>query len=55
MYFPTGGFISLVTPVSVDTGVEMGLIGSESVLGITRMQGIAIVPFQAQEQGAGMR
>ncbi|MCK9605105.1 MAG: Crp/Fnr family transcriptional regulator [Methylomonas sp.] len=53
VYFPTGGFISLVTPVSADTGVEVGLIGSEGVLGITLMLGIEIAPFQARVQGAG--
>jgi len=53
VYFPTGGCISLVTPVRVDTGLEVGLIGSEGVLGITLMLGIDSAPFQAIVQGAG--
>ncbi|MGR9088380.1 MAG: Crp/Fnr family transcriptional regulator [Gammaproteobacteria bacterium] len=53
VYFPTGGFVSLVTPVSADTGLEVGLIGSEGMLGITLMLGIDIAPFQARVQGAG--
>jgi CRP-like cAMP-binding protein len=53
VYFPTGGFISLLTPVSADTGLEVGLIGREGVLGITLMLDIAIAPFQARVQGAG--
>jgi CRP-like cAMP-binding protein len=53
VYFPTGGFISLVTPVRVETGLEVGLIGSEGVLGITLMLGIDTAPFQAIVQGAG--
>lgn len=53
VYFPTGGFISLVTPVSADTCVEVGLIGSEGLLGITLILGNDLAPFQARVQGAG--
>lgn len=53
VYFPIGGFISLLTPVTANTGVEVGLIGNEGMLGNTLMLGIDIAPFQARVQGAG--
>lgn len=53
VYFPTGCFISSVTPVSSDAGLEVGLIGTEGMLGISLILGIDIAPFQARVQGAG--
>lgn len=53
VYFPTGSYISILTPNNTDTGLEVGLIGTEGMLGITATLGIDITPFQARVQGAG--
>lgn len=53
VYFPTGGFISLVTPIHGNAGVEVGLIGNEGMLGITLTLEVDVSPFHAVVQGAG--
>jgi CRP-like cAMP-binding protein len=54
VYFPTGSIISLVMPID-DSGVglEVGLVGSEGMLGITLMLGVDVEPFHAVVQGEG--
>ena len=53
VYFPTESFISLVTTIDDKAGLEVGLIGSEGMLGVTLILGVDIAPFQALVQGAG--
>ena len=52
VYFPTGGFISLVAPVD-NTNLEVGIVGNEGVLGITLILGVDTAPFTALVQGTG--
>lgn len=53
VYFPLSGFISLVIIVSGHPAMELGLIGSEGVLGATLALGIDTAPLTAIVQGRG--
>jgi len=52
-YFPLSGFISLVTVLGQRPPLEMGLIGSEGMLGATLSLGVPVVPARAVVQGGG--
>jgi CRP-like cAMP-binding protein len=52
-YFPTEGYISLITPSGGAESLEVGLIGDEGVLGATLLLGVAISPLQGLVQGSG--
>jgi CRP-like cAMP-binding protein len=53
VYFPTGSFVSLLTPVNGSSNLEVGLVGNEGMLGITLILGVDVAPFHALVQGAG--
>ncbi|MDB6060940.1 MAG: Crp/Fnr family transcriptional regulator [Verrucomicrobiaceae bacterium] len=53
VYFPLTSFISLVSSVSGHQPLEIGLIGSEGMLGATLALGILTAPSQAWVQGSG--
>jgi len=53
VYFPLTGFISLVARVSHQQPLEMGLIGSEGMLGVTLVLGVSEAPLRGVVQGDG--
>jgi len=54
VYFPLNSFISLVATVTDHQPLEMGLIGSEGVLGATLILGVNEAPLKAIVQGPGL-
>lgn len=53
VYFPSEGFISLLTPIDGSTQLEVGLAGDEGMVGTPLILGVAISPLQALVQGPG--
>jgi CRP-like cAMP-binding protein len=53
VYFPLSGFISLVAALGKHPPLEMGLIGSEGMLGATLVLGVDAAPLRAVVQGSG--
>ena len=53
VYFPTNGFISLVTRLDDGAQLEVGMVGDEGMVGMSLMLGIDVSPHQAVVQGAG--
>ena len=53
VYFPNDCFVSMLTGVDGKRSAEVGLIGSEGMVGLPAALGIADSPFRAVVQGAG--
>jgi len=53
VYFPVDSFISLVTNTDHRSGLEVGMIGSEGMLGAHVALEVAEAPLQALVQGGG--
>lgn len=53
VYFPSSGFISLVSKVRGHPPLDMGLIGSEGMLGVTLVLDVVTAPLRAVVQGGG--
>lgn len=53
VYFPIRSFISLVAMADETHGVEVGMVGSESMLGAELALGMTIAPLHALVQGGG--
>jgi CRP-like cAMP-binding protein len=53
VYFPTGGFISLVTPLDACAGLEVVLVGSEGMVGVSILLGVPVSPLNHLVHGAG--
>jgi CRP-like cAMP-binding protein len=54
VYFPTSGMISLVAPMDGVASLEVGLIGSEGMLGTALVLGVDESLLHALVQGTGM-
>jgi CRP-like cAMP-binding protein len=53
VYFPTTGFISLLTAVPGHADLEVGMVGREGMAGLQLALGIAVAPLRALVQGPG--
>ncbi len=53
VYFPIDSFISLITPGTGRAQLEIGLVGSEGMLGVPLLLGVNVSPLRALVQGAG--
>jgi len=53
VHFPLSGFISVVATLDAQQPLEMGLIGSEGMLGATLMLGVDTAPMRAVVRGPG--
>jgi len=52
-YFPTSSFISLIAPINGKASLEVGIVGSEGMLGTSLVLGVNVAPQRALVQGAG--
>jgi CRP-like cAMP-binding protein len=53
VYFPYDCFVSMLTAVDTGRAAEVGLIGSEGMIGVPMALGVAVSPFRAVVQGGG--
>lgn len=53
VHFPMAGFVSLVATTQGSTGVEVGMVGAEGMLGYHVVLGVMRAPLHAVVQGAG--
>ena len=54
VYFPLSGYISLVMPIDGAASLEVGMVGSEGMYGISLALGIDASPLHAVVQGDGV-
>jgi hypothetical protein len=53
VYFPTGSYVSLITPPQGAASLEVGLIGDEGMYGISLALGVSESPLRSLVQGGG--
>lgn len=51
--FPVNGFVSLITQVDHDDGLEVGMVGREGMLGVQLTLGVTAAPLRVVVQGPG--
>ena len=54
VYFPTDGFVSLLTAVDVVSVLEVGMVGREGMVGVHVALGSVLSPLRAVVQGPGV-
>ncbi|MDB5849091.1 MAG: cyclic nucleotide-binding domain (cNMP-BD) protein [Rhodoferax sp.] len=53
VFFPAEGSVSLMAPISGPGSLQVGLVGSEGMVGVQQLLGVKTVPLQARVQDAG--
>jgi CRP-like cAMP-binding protein len=53
IYFPESGIISLLSAVDTDSTLEVGIVGSEGLAGVSVFLGVGASPNRALVQGSG--
>ena len=53
MWFPTEGFVSLITLIEGSPGLEVGMVGREGLLGAHLALGVTTAPLRGVVQGPG--
>jgi CRP-like cAMP-binding protein len=53
VYFPTDSYISLITPAGASESLEVGMVGSEGLFGVTLMLGVRKSGLLGLVQGGG--
>jgi len=53
VYFPNDCFISLVSAIEGEPGLEVGMVGREGMLGAQLALGVSTIPLHALVQGTG--
>ncbi len=53
VFFPIDSFISLIAQIDGHASLEVGLVGSEGMVGTSLMLGVEVAPLRAVVQGAG--
>jgi CRP-like cAMP-binding protein len=53
VFFPTAGFVSLITPIDGHAGLEIGLVGGEGMVGMPVVLGVEVSNLHALVQGTG--
>lgn len=53
VYFPAGAIVSLLAEIDNDTTLEVGLVGTDGMLGVSLALGIDDSPLRAVVRGAG--